>query len=83
MVREDGTVLENKPNMDAAYMNQAFGPASVAQVPANPQRWLVAGAPQLADEANPAPAQQPAQQPTQQQGPKKIKLNDALKSLFN
>lgn len=81
MVREDGTVLENKPNMDAAYMNQAFGPAGVAQVPANPRRWLVAGAPQPADEA--APAQQPAQQPAPQPGPKKIKLNDALKSLFN
>jgi len=80
MVREDGTVINNHPNMDAAYMKQAFGRDSVAQVPADAQRWL-AGAPQLADESS--PAQQPAQQPASQQGPKKIKLNDALKSLFN
>ena len=89
MVREDGTVINNHLNMDAAYMNQAFGRDSVAQVPADAQRWLVAGAPQLADEAAPGQqaaqqaAQQSAQQPASQQGPKKIKLNDALKSLFN
>lgn len=77
MVREDGTVINNRIDMDAAYIGQAFGPAGVAQTPANAQRWLVAGAPQLADESA------PAQSPAQQQGPKKIKLNDALKSLFN
>jgi len=83
MVREDGTVINNRVDMDAAYISQAFGPAGVTQAPANAQRWLMAGAPQLADESAQQSTQQPAQQPTQQQGPKKIKLNDALKSLFN
>lgn len=72
-VREDGTVVAST---EIRYLGKTFGSSGAVATPADPQQWLVAGAPQPADATATAEQQQ-------QPGPKKIKLNDALKSLFN
>lgn len=77
-VREDGSMLHNKANMDLAYMNQTFGREAAPPVKVKAQQWLVAGAPQAGGaEVAPAPV------PGQPQQPKKIHLNDAIKGLFS
>lgn len=75
-LREDGTLLSHRSKIDIAYVNQNFGSAGAVPTPANPQQWLVAGAAPVPGAAETATAEP-------QQGPKKIKLNEALKSLFN
>jgi len=68
-IREDGTVIALR---DIRSPEKTFGSEGAVPVPPNPQQWLVA------DASQPATTEQ-----QQQPGPKKIKLNNALKSLFN
>ncbi|MYM94422.1 thioredoxin fold domain-containing protein [Duganella vulcania] len=80
-VREDGSILNNKADMDLAYMKKTFGAEAMPKLAApKPAQWLVAAADMPSD------AQQPAAvQPGEQQQSKKIKIDvkDALKKLFN
>jgi hypothetical protein len=84
IVREDGTIVRNKSDVDVTYTNSVFGPAGMPQANARPARWLLASADesfqmqsvgaQSANAANPP-------QPTQQQNGK-VGINDALKKLL-
>ncbi|WP_332855590.1 thioredoxin fold domain-containing protein [Duganella sp. S19_KUP01_CR8] len=80
ILREDGTVLQNKPDMDLPYMKKNFGSDGMPKLAAAKQpQWLVAAADNANDPQQPAAAQAGEQQP------KKIKIDvkDALKKLFN
>ncbi|MBV6321196.1 thioredoxin fold domain-containing protein [Duganella violaceipulchra] len=79
IVREDGSVLQNKPDMDLPYMKQNFGSDGLPKMAAAKQpQWLIAAADNANDPQQPAAAQAGEQ-------PKKIKIDvkDALKKLFN
>lgn len=74
-VREDGYVINSKPDIDIAYMNSVFGSAGMPQVNTKPTRWLMAGS---ADGLQTQPVDG---QTTTQQSRQKIGINDALMNL--
>lgn len=80
ILREDGSILNNKSDMDLPYMKKNFGSDGLPRLAAAKQpQWLVAAADNVNDPQQPAAAQAGEQQP------KKIKIDvkDALKKLFN
>ncbi|OEZ55417.1 thioredoxin fold domain-containing protein [Duganella sp. HH105] len=83
-VREDGSILNNKADMDTAYMKKTFGSDGMPKLAAAKQpQWLVAAA-DVPSSQNGDDAQQTAAQPGAQQSKKiKIDVKDALKKLFN
>ncbi len=79
-VREDGTIIVNKTEMNSAYIASTFGPAGAPQPNTKPVRWLTASADdsfQMQPVGGQPVYQQPAPQQPQQQK-QQFGINDAL-----
>lgn len=81
-IREDGSVIVNKPNMDHAYVAATFGPAGAPLASQKPARWLAAADDsfQMQPVGGPSYGQpiQMQQQPQPQQPRQQFGLNDAM-----
>ena len=75
IVREDGVVITNKPDMSASYIAATFGPDAAPPASQRPARWLSAGA----EDSFRAQAVGAAQMPSAAPQKHRFSLDDAKK----